>query len=80
MRFSLATNGVLLDAAAVNFISETKRCDRVIISLDGTREIHDSMRGFGTFDSAWRAIERCRQAGIKVVPKLTIGKHKFNFI
>ena len=80
MRFSLATNGVLLDAAAVNFISETKRCDRVIISLDGTREIHDSMRGFGTFDSAWCAIKRCREAGIKVVPKLTIGKHNFNFL
>ena len=80
MRFSLATNGVLLDAASVNFISETKRCDRVIISLDGTREMHDSMRGSGTFDAAWRAIERCREAGIKVVPKLTIGKHNFNFL
>ena len=80
MRFSLATNGVLLDEAAVRFISETRRCDRITISLDGSQEIHDSMRGAGAFNFAWQAIARCRDAGIKIVPKLTIGTHNFRFL
>ncbi|NLC68834.1 MAG: thioether cross-link-forming SCIFF peptide maturase [Clostridiaceae bacterium] len=50
--FTITTNGVLLDDEKINFIN--KYMDNVVISIDGRKEIHDSIRtdraGKGTYD------------------------------
>ena len=51
-RFTLTTNGVLLDEAIMDFCN--REMDNVVLSLDGRREVHDRMRparnGKGSYD------------------------------
>ncbi len=51
-RFTITTNGVLLDREKMDYINE--KMDNVVLSLDGRREVHDNMRptvsGKGSYD------------------------------
>lgn len=51
-RFTITTNGVLLDDDKINFINENM--DNIVLSLDGRKEINDNMRqtinGNGSYD------------------------------
>ena len=51
-RFTLTTNGVLIDDDVIEFAN--RECSNVVLSLDGRREIHDRFRvdynGKGSFD------------------------------
>ncbi len=51
-RFTITTNGVLLDEGKIDFIN--KYMDNVVLSLDGRKEINDNMRrtvsGEGSYD------------------------------
>ncbi len=51
-RFTLTTNGVLIDDDVIEFAN--KECANVVLSLDGRKEIHDRFRvdynGQGSFD------------------------------
>lgn len=51
-RFTLTTNGVLVDDDVIEFAN--KECHNVVLSLDGRKEIHDSLRktinGQGSYD------------------------------
>ena len=51
-RFTITTNGVLLDDDKIDFINENM--DNVVLSLDGRKEINDNMRktisGMGSYD------------------------------
>lgn len=51
-RFTITTNGVLLDEEKMNFINENM--DNVVLSLDGRKEVNDTMRttvsGGGSYD------------------------------
>ena len=51
-RFTLTTNGVLIDDDVIEFAN--KECSNVVLSLDGRKEIHDRFRvdynGKGSFD------------------------------
>lgn len=51
-RFTLTTNGVLLDDAVMEFAN--REMDNVVLSIDGRREVHDKMRPFrkgqGSYD------------------------------
>lgn len=51
-RFTITTNGVLLDEEIIDFINE--HMDNVVLSLDGRKEINDKMRrtisGDGSYD------------------------------
>ncbi len=52
IRFTLTTNGVLIDDDVIDFAN--RECSNVVLSLDGRREIHDRFRvdyaGNGSFD------------------------------
>lgn len=52
-RFTLTTNGVLIDDDVIEFAN--RECHNVVLSLDGRKEIHDSLRktinGKGSYDS-----------------------------
>ncbi|HGE70592.1 TPA: radical SAM protein, partial [Candidatus Poribacteria bacterium] len=48
MRFSILSNGTLITDEVAKFLSETKRCDSVQVSIDGSKpESHDIFRGKG---------------------------------
>lgn len=51
-RFTITTNGILLDDEKIDFINENM--DNVVLSLDGRKEINDNMRstisGDGSYD------------------------------
>lgn len=51
-RFTITTNGVLLDDEKIDFINENM--DNVVLSLDGRKEVNDNMRktisGEGSYD------------------------------
>ena len=51
-RFTLTTNGVLLDDDVIDFAN--KECHNVVLSLDGRKEVHDRLRkssnGRGSYD------------------------------
>ncbi|NLL38881.1 MAG: thioether cross-link-forming SCIFF peptide maturase [Clostridiales bacterium] len=47
-RFTLTTNGVLLDDEVIRFAN--REMSNVVLSLDGRREVNDRMRGRGTYD------------------------------
>ena len=48
IRFTITTNGLLLDEEITNYINENMQ--NVVLSLDGRREINDAHRGAGTYD------------------------------
>ena len=51
-RFTLTTNGVLLDDEVIDFAN--RECHNVVLSLDGRKEVHDRLRktvnGQGSYD------------------------------
>lgn len=47
-RFTLTTNGILLDDDVIEFAN--REMSNVVLSLDGRREVNDRMRGRGTYD------------------------------
>ena len=51
-RFTLTTNGVLIDDEVIDFAN--RECHNVVLSLDGRKEIHDALRvdyqGRGSYD------------------------------
>lgn len=52
-RFTLTTNGVLIDDDVIDFAN--RECHNVVLSLDGRREVHDRLRkdlgGKGSYDA-----------------------------
>lgn len=58
----LNTNGTLLPYRR----SYLPYFDKIKISIDGPREVHDRFRGKGTFERAMRGFETARRAGVKV--------------
>jgi radical SAM protein with 4Fe4S-binding SPASM domain len=64
LNVQLLTNGTLIDEEWAAYLSNFPL--RIQVSLDGpTREIHDAIRGRGTFDKTRRAINRLQEAGLK---------------
>lgn len=49
-----------------------------VVSLDGTREIHDSIRGKGNFDNAMRGLKCLIEANIDVRVNSVIMKNNIN--
>lgn len=76
MRFSLLSNGTLIDDEIAAFIASTGRCDQVQVSVDGSRaEAHDSCRGKGAFDRALRGIRTLQRHRVKVAVRVTVHRN-----
>ena len=58
----ISTNGTLLPRR----IDEVKRVDRITISLDGGEQVHDAVRGAGSWAEATEAIRVAQAHGIRV--------------
>jgi SynChlorMet cassette radical SAM/SPASM protein ScmE len=79
MRFSLLSNGALIDDEIAAFIVRTGRCDNVQISVDGScAAVHDTCRGHGAFDGAVRGIRTLSRYRVNVAVRVTVHRHNIN--
>lgn len=77
MRFSILSNGGLIDDSSAALLARTSRCSHVQISVDGSSpSSHDSCRGAGSFDGAIEGIRALQRHGVPVAVRLTV--HRFN--
>ncbi|HDL89469.1 MAG TPA: radical SAM protein [Thermodesulforhabdus norvegica] len=75
MRFSMNSNGMLFNQENSRFMAETKRCDSIQISIDGSSpEVHDNIRGSGSFTKAVQGISFLQEAGVDVTVRVTINR------
>ena len=79
MRYSLLSNGALIDDEMAAFLAGTRRCNYVQVSVDGScSETHDACRGKGSFEGAIRGILTLQRHGVKVAARVTIHHHNAN--
>ncbi|MEM1532261.1 MAG: radical SAM protein, partial [Nitrososphaerota archaeon] len=78
--FGFTTNATLLDEDKVKFMARYRM--GVLLSIDGTKEIHDKYRvyhdGRGSFDDVWRNINLVRKH-LNPNPELRVTVHPSNF-
>lgn len=75
MRFSILSNGMLIDDEISGFIGSTGRCDYVQVSVDGSdTKAHDACRGEGAFVGAIRGIRTLQHHGVSVAVRVTIHR------
>ena len=75
MRFSILSNGTMLNDDIASYIASTKRCRFVQISIDGSApEIHDKCRGEGSFSKSIKSIQILKKYKIPISVRVTINK------
>jgi SynChlorMet cassette radical SAM/SPASM protein ScmE len=76
MRFSILSNGTLINDGIATFIAGTGRCEYVQVSVDGScPEPHDSCRGAGSFDLAIAGIRALQRQRVNVAVRVTIHRN-----
>lgn len=71
---TLSTNGLLIDDPMADQLASLG-LKYVGISIDGSRERHDKLRGQrGAFDRTFAAIDRCRERDMKVGLRFTVQR------
>lgn len=72
MILTIQTNGILLNEDVISDISDfLENDDRIQVSLDGTKEIHDSIRGEGTWEKAIKSLHILCEKGVPIEINLT---------
>ena len=75
MRFSILSNGTLIDDEMAAFLASTKRCNYVQVSIDGSMPgSHDAMRGKGSFAKALQGLMTLRRHGVHAAVRVTIHR------
>ena len=75
MRFSILSNGTLIDPDMASFLASTRRCNHVQVSIDGAIDItHDAFRGKGNFTRAIQGIKTLQQFNVPVTVRVTIHR------
>ena len=72
IRVSLTTNGTLITDNVVDKFKERK-LDYIKVSLDGSEEVHDQIRGDGSFRKATEGIKKLVDAGIHVGIRMVVS-------
>jgi len=73
MRFSILSNGTLINDHIAEYIAGTHRCNYVQVSIDGaSSEVHDSCRGKGSFVKAVRGIKTLQRHDVPVAVRVTL--------
>lgn len=74
-RIDILSNGLLLTDEILDHLERISKLNCVQISLESPRrEIHDEIRGTGSFDKAITAIRLLKKHGIKVGVMMTLSK------
>lgn len=76
MGFSLATNGTLLTKEVVNDLEELN-CQYVQVSVDGTKETHNRMRGKNIFERTVNGIRRLANSDITTGVAMTVTEKNY---
>jgi len=75
MRFSILSNGTLIDDEMAAFLKATGRCDHVQVSIDGAIDsTHDACRGEGNFMKAIRGVKALQANHVPVAVRVTIHR------
>lgn len=72
--FGILTNGTLLNEETVERLRNYTRLRFVQVSLDGSEEVHDAIRGAGAFAKAMAGLKLLRKAGIQTMVSFTCSK------
>jgi len=79
MRYSILSNGTLIDEKMISRLQEKKRrlrLNSIQVSIDGScAEIHDKSRGKGCFEKAIRGLRLLKEAGFPATCRVTINRH-----
>ncbi len=79
MRFSILSNGTLIDDDTAAMLASTGRCNAVQVSIDGScAAVHETCRGAGTFGPAVAAVSRLREHGVPVAVRLTVHRRNID--
>lgn len=74
---ALSTNGTLIDESNIQRIAAAQ-FDYLGISIDGLEAVHDDFRQLkGSYAASMRAIDLCRQHGIRVGLRTTLTQHNY---
>jgi radical SAM protein with 4Fe4S-binding SPASM domain len=78
----LNTNATLLTERILDALAEFSDCTRLIISLDGTEDMHNRARpdrqGRGTFTQVMAALKMVQARGFAFSPNLVVSHHNLN--
>jgi SynChlorMet cassette radical SAM/SPASM protein ScmE len=78
MRFSILSNGTLINEKTLSLFAEKKRRKRlnsIQVSIDGScPEIHDKSRGAGSFKRALNGLRLLKEAGFPVNCRVTVNR------
>ena len=78
MRFSVLSNGGLIDKDLAEFLKNTRRCDGVQVSIDGPDAAsHDKFRGNGAFKKALNGLQNLLKNQLSATVRVTLNK--FNY-
>ena len=75
----LLTNGTMIDEKMVDYFKEKSNI-RIQVSIDGTKEVHDNIRGKGSFDKAIRGINLLSKAEIPCSVACTIHSDNYEMV
>ena len=75
-RTYLSTNGWRV----ADKTEELKHVDHVNLSLDGTREAHDRVRGAGAYDKAMEALKTCKAIGVPVSLQFVLNRYNLDAV
>jgi SynChlorMet cassette radical SAM/SPASM protein ScmE len=75
MRFNILSNGTLITDDMAQFLTNTRRCNSVQVSIDGSiATTHDAFRGKGTFYQALEGLKTLMRQGINATVRVTIHR------
>lgn len=79
MRYSILSNGTLIDERMISRLEEKKRrlrLNSIQVSIDGScAEVHDMSRGKGSFERAIRGLRLLKEAGFPATSRVTVNRH-----
>ena len=76
--FLVFTNGTALRDRAYELLKSCRNT-AVVVSLEGDRELTDERRGSGVYESALRALDRLRAAGVLTGLSVTVGAANIDY-
>ena len=77
MTFGILSNGTCITREVAAQLAGYSCLRFVQVSIDGTRETHDSIRGTGSFDRACEGLRHLRAAGIQTMAAFTCHQRNY---
>jgi len=75
--FGLLTNGTMIDDKTADILSRFHGLSFVQVSIDGSENTHDSVRGDGNFRKALKGLELVKKHGIQTMAAFTCHKRNY---